>query len=147
MIAFLFPIVRYLGFGGVIAVGMLVFYEGVPLGPVRYIPYVGPALEQFVDGRVDREYRRGQLNERSDWRRRIEQAERDRLAELKLKQDELDQLALNYYTLKAENRVTSIALDEAIAEAQKEEPDAPTDAPVCRRVFPKRVLPNLNAIR
>ena len=66
----LLTIVRYLGFGGCVAVAMFVFYEGLPLGPIRYIPWVGPALEQLVDGRVDREYRRGEEAERLVWRER-----------------------------------------------------------------------------
>ena len=37
----------------------LIFYEGVPIGPLRWIPYVGDALAYMVDGRVDREYARG----------------------------------------------------------------------------------------
>lgn len=48
-------VARYLGITGMVAVGIVVFYEGLPLGPIRYIPWVGPALAGFVDGRVDRE--------------------------------------------------------------------------------------------
>ena len=32
----------------------VVYYEGLPLGPIRYIPFIGSALSEFVDGRVDR---------------------------------------------------------------------------------------------
>jgi hypothetical protein len=46
---------RIIGLPGVVALGMLIFYEGLPLGPIRYIPYVGTTLAGFVDGRVDRE--------------------------------------------------------------------------------------------
>lgn len=48
-------VARYLGITGMVAVGIIVFYEGLPLGPIRYIPWVGPALAGLVDGRVDRE--------------------------------------------------------------------------------------------
>jgi hypothetical protein len=48
-------IFRIIGLPGVVALGMLVFYEGLPLGPIRDIPFVGPALAGLVDGRVDRE--------------------------------------------------------------------------------------------
>lgn len=37
-----------------VAAAIILFYEGVPLGPIRYIPYVGDALAGIVDGRVDR---------------------------------------------------------------------------------------------
>lgn len=48
---------RYLGLTGMVAIGIVLFYEGLPLGPIRYVPFIGPVLEQFVDGRVDRERR------------------------------------------------------------------------------------------
>ncbi len=35
--------------------GILVFYEGLPIGPLRWIPFAGPVLEAVTDGRVDRE--------------------------------------------------------------------------------------------
>ncbi len=38
--------------------GVFVFYEGVPIGPLGAIPLVGPVLEGFTDGRVDRERKR-----------------------------------------------------------------------------------------
>ncbi|MBA1141769.1 hypothetical protein [Mesorhizobium neociceri] len=39
----------------VVAGGIVLFYEGVPIGPVRDIPWVGPMVAGLVDGRVDRE--------------------------------------------------------------------------------------------
>jgi hypothetical protein len=36
-------------------VSLIIFYEGVPIGPLRWIPLVGPVLEVVTDGRVDRE--------------------------------------------------------------------------------------------
>lgn len=38
--------------------GIIIFYEGVPIGPLRLIPFVGPLLENVTDGRVDRERKR-----------------------------------------------------------------------------------------
>lgn len=38
-----------------IAGGIILFYEGVPLGPLRDVPVLGPAVATLVDGRVDRE--------------------------------------------------------------------------------------------
>ncbi len=35
--------------------GIFVFYEGVPIGPLRWIPFAGPVIEALTDGRVDRE--------------------------------------------------------------------------------------------
>ena len=48
--------------GAAVGVGLSVlFYEGLPLGPLRSIPLLGPVFEQVADGRVDRE-RRAALN-------------------------------------------------------------------------------------
>lgn len=52
---FLLTAARYLGVTGCVALAIVVFYEGLPLGPIRYIPYLGPALAGIADGRVDRE--------------------------------------------------------------------------------------------
>ena len=148
MLAFLLPVVRYLGFAGVVAVGMFIFYEGLPLGPLRYIPVVGPALAQLVDGRVDREFAAGQKEERDLWLDRIRIAERERDEDVAKKQAELDDLALAYYNLRAENRANIVKLDEVIAEAEKDEANEPqTAGPVCRRFIPRRVSDQLNAIR
>lgn len=37
------------------ALGVFIFYEGIPIGPFGKIPYIGPVLQDFTDGRVDRE--------------------------------------------------------------------------------------------
>ncbi len=148
MPVFLVAAFRYLGFAGVVAVGMFIFYEGLPLGPLRYVPYVGPALAQLVDGRVDREYAAGAKAERDLWLDRIRVAERERDEDVAQKQAELDDLALAYYNLKAENRANIVRLDDAIAEAEKDEANEPPAAgPVCRRFIPRRVSNQLNAIR
>lgn len=39
------------------AAAVFVFYEGVPIGPLRSIPLLGPVLEEITGGRVDRERR------------------------------------------------------------------------------------------
>ena len=48
-----------IGAGAALGIGLaIVVYEGVPLGPLRHIPTLGPALEFVLDGRVDRVARR-----------------------------------------------------------------------------------------
>ncbi|RVD39050.1 hypothetical protein EN742_16045, partial [Mesorhizobium sp. M4A.F.Ca.ET.020.02.1.1] len=60
----------------IVVAGVVVgYYEGVPLGPVRDIPYVGSVLSGLVDGRVDRQYAAGQLNERLVWQEKQRRAE------------------------------------------------------------------------
>lgn len=51
----------------VIGVG-LVFYEGLPIGPLRYIPFAGKYLAMIVDGRVDREREAGAESVRAEAR-------------------------------------------------------------------------------
>ncbi|WP_189599059.1 hypothetical protein, partial [Mesorhizobium sp. M4B.F.Ca.ET.190.01.1.1] len=72
---------------------VILFYEGVPLGPVRDIPYVGPALSGIVDGRVDREYAAGQLNERLVWQEKQWRAEIANAAKVKAQQVDIDAAA------------------------------------------------------
>lgn len=140
--------IRYLGATGIVALGLVIFYEGLPLGPIRYVPWVGPQLEQLVDGRVDRVYRRGEQAERLVWERRVADAERRQRAELDAKQDELDQLALEYYNLKAETRLQVVRLKDEIVAARQEDENAPAGTvPLCRRYIPKRLSDQLNAIR
>lgn len=38
----------------VVAAAMLIFYEGIPIGPLRLIPYVGQYFAMVTDGRVDK---------------------------------------------------------------------------------------------
>ena len=56
----MFGLLDWIKIGVGAALGIVVaviFYEGVPLGELRGIPVLGPALEFVVDGRVDRERR------------------------------------------------------------------------------------------
>jgi hypothetical protein len=77
----------------VVAGGIILYYEGLPLGPVRDVPYLGSALSRFVDGRVDREYAAGQLNERLVWQEKQRRAEIEQAAKVKSKQAEIDAAA------------------------------------------------------
>jgi hypothetical protein len=44
-----------IGAGAALGIGLsIVVYEGVPLGPLRDVPVIGPVLAFVVDGRVDR---------------------------------------------------------------------------------------------
>lgn len=58
MSAIAFTIMRWLGLPGLIAVSLIIFYEGVPIGPLRHVPVVGPLVAGIVDGRVDRAVQR-----------------------------------------------------------------------------------------
>jgi hypothetical protein len=71
----LFAFARFLGLQGIVLLGALVFYEGLPAvnyftPVVRFIPAIGPALDDLAQGRVGRAYQRGQLSERLIWQER-----------------------------------------------------------------------------
>jgi hypothetical protein len=107
MIAILAPVLAFLapfwsfatsriGLPLVVAGGIVLFYEGVPIGPLRYIPWIGPALASVVDGRVDRQYAAGQLNERLVWQEKVRRAEIKKAAETRVQQAEIDAAAQEY---------------------------------------------------
>lgn len=111
---------------------LVLFYEGVPL---------------LIDGRVDEEYRRGATDERLIWQKRQAEADRKHIADVNSKQDEIDQITLEYLNTKADRRVAETALAAAIAAAEKEdENDAPNTGPVCRRFIPRGVSNQLDRI-
>lgn len=107
----------------VAAAGIVLFYEGVPIGPLRYIPYVGPGLASLVDGRVDREYAAGQKAEASLWQERLRLAAIAQAADAKTRQADID-AAAQEYTNKQRSDADRIA---ELERAQKDEDNVPTD--------------------
>lgn len=104
----------------VIAVAILIgFYEGAPLGPLRWVPYLGPALEHLVDGRVDRERRAAALGERLAWQEAQRRAEARHAQHLRDAQSKVDAAEQAYLAEKA--------LRESDAEAAQAELDAALD--------------------
>lgn len=141
MIPIALAIARYLGATGLVAAGLVLFYEGVPLGPVRYIPYVGPALEQFVDGRVDREARAAALAERLTWQEKERRARVDaekREADL---QTQLDEIAARYRDAQVDSVLQIIKLEEQLDKEAKD--DAAAGRPP-RVAIPRGVSRGLN---
>ncbi|WP_223479266.1 hypothetical protein [Oricola indica] len=119
---------------------VILFYEGVPLGPVRWIPVVGPALEQIVDGRVDRERRAGAERERDLWKQKRQdlldkQAEQRREA-----QDKIDEITRQYLDERAARSAleeANAALDAALQASEKDDaanPDARRGPAITRGV-------------
>lgn len=110
----------------VVAGGVILFYEGVPIGPLRYIPYAGPALASLVDGRVDREYARGQLAERLVWQEQQRKAVAQLAAKAAAKQKEIDAAAQAYVDQQNTDAVRIADLEQAIRD-QKDEDLGPQD--------------------
>lgn len=107
----------------VVAGSIIFFYEGVPLGPLRDIPYVGRVLAGFVDGRVDREYAAGQKADAALWQEKIKLAAIAQTADTKTRQQDIDAAAQAYID-KQHSDAGRIA---ELVRAQKDEDNAPPD--------------------
>lgn len=137
----------------VVAGGIVLAYEGVPIGPLRYIPYVGPALASLVDGRVDREYAAGQLAERLVWQEQQRKALAQLAAKAEAKQKEIDAAAQAYVDQQNTDAVRIADLEQAIRD-QKDEDLGPPDpkspeqktGPVCRAGIPARVSIGIDSV-
>lgn len=114
----------------VVAGAIVLYYEGLPLGPVRDIPYVGAALAGLVDGRVDREYAAGQLNERLVWQEKQRLAEIVLAAKLKTKQAAIDATAQQLADSEGAHRADTLRLadlEDRIRQQKDEDSKAPDD--------------------
>jgi len=119
------------------AVAVLIFYEGLPLGPLRLIPTVGPALETFTDGRVDRARKEGAAAERLAWER-----ERQRLLDAQEAERKRDQAAIDaaeraYLETRKDLDQQMLALNETIAteeDANAQDPACPARPAISRSV-------------
>jgi hypothetical protein len=145
LIAFLAPMLAVLGpiwtfatsrvgLPIVVAGGVILFYEGVPIGPLRYVPYAGPALASLVDGRVDREYAAGQKAEEAIWQDKLRLAAIAKAAETKTKQADIDAAAQAYIDKQHSDQATIADLEQALLK-QKDDDNVPPDPAkpvVCR---------------
>lgn len=163
MPVFLLPLVAWLaplwsfatsriGLPLIVAGAIVLFYEGLPLGPVRDVPWVGPALSGLVDGRIDREYAAGQLNERLVWQEKQRRAEIAQAAKAKAQQAEIDaavQALANSVAGRQADMLRLADLEERIRQ-QKDEDNGPQPAGdgVCkpRHGIPARLSIGIDAV-
>ncbi|QKC83289.1 hypothetical protein [Mesorhizobium sp. NZP2077] len=115
----------------VVAGGIVFFYEGVPIGPLRYIPYAGPVLASLVDGRVDREYAAGQKAEAALWQERLRLAAIAQAADTKTRQQDIDAAAQEYIDRQHSDAGRIAELQRAHKDEDNVPPD-PTKPAVCR---------------
>ncbi|WP_136617082.1 MULTISPECIES: hypothetical protein [Mesorhizobium] len=111
----------------IVAGGIVLFYEGVPIGPLRDIPWAGPKLASLVDGRVDREYAAGQLNERLLWQEQQRKALVKMEAKAKAKQVEIDAAAQELADRRDADTLRIADLEDRIRQ-QKDEDNGPKAA-------------------
>lgn len=139
-----------LGLPLVVAGGIVLFYEGVPIGPLRFIPWAGPALASLVDGRVDRQFAAGQLGERLAWQEKERLAGIKRAAEEAVKQRDLDKIEAEALRLKLasiddDKRIA--ALEDSLDRLERTNPDDPSNRAGARCIAtPRGVSRQLNAI-
>lgn len=151
-IPYLGPVLAFatsrLGLPLVVAGGIIFFYEGVPIGPLRFIPYAGPVLASLVDGRVDRQYAAGQLNERLVWQEKERRASIRKAAEEADKQRQLDEIEVEALRLKiasSDDDKRIAALEDSLDKLERSKPDEPPGSPRCIAT-PRSVSKQLNAI-
>lgn len=140
----LLAIARYLGVTGCVALSIIIFYEGLPIGPLRDVPYLGDGLSSLVDGRVDRERAAGAAAARQA----AVEAQRARDV---AKQQELDDIAKRYDVALGDQLAKHekiLALEAALKEMKEDDADAPKAAPArrCTVAFPRGVSRAINAV-
>ncbi len=124
----------------------VLFYEGLPLGPLRLLPVLGPGLESMVDGRVDRVWRAGAEQERARW----EEARRQLLArmaeERRTTEAAISAIERKYLEARDQDAERIRSLEEAITEQEKADAEASRDACVVRPFIGRSLRDQLNDI-
>lgn len=123
----------------IVAGALILFYEGLPLGPLRYLPLgVGHAIESVADGRVDRQRRAGETQERLLWQEAERRAKAKAEADLAAKQSEIDAITID----RTDDANRAAALERALAEEKAR--NANDNRPALPRV-PRSVSERLDA--
>lgn len=127
--------------GAVVFFVMLLFYEGIPLGPARDVPIFGTVAEALFDGRVDRQRRAGAHDERIKWQELRDRQIAQNAARLVEAQKKVDGWSRRYLDKEAE-LLASIsqksALEDALAQSKKEAEDAANSQDLGKPVCPPR---------
>ncbi|AAL49629.1 unknown [Sinorhizobium phage PBC5] len=114
---------RFLGLQGLVALGVLVFYEGLPL--IKAIPFIGavPVLSELAKGRVDHAFEAGALSVRLEWQERERRAaiERDRAREQA--QEQIDRIEANYWAARSDDASRMADLEQSLAAERNEDAD------------------------
>ncbi|TIQ93902.1 hypothetical protein [Mesorhizobium sp.] len=132
MLAFIAPVLAVLGpvwtfcisrvgLPLIVGGGIILFYEGLPLGPLRDIPFVGPQLTGLVGGRVDRAYGAGQKAEDALWQEKIKLATIAKAADNKTRQQDVDAAAQAYI----DKQHSDAGRMADLVRAQKDQDNAP----------------------
>lgn len=114
-----------LGLSALAVAAVIFFYEGLPLGPVRWVPVLGPAIEDLVDGRVDRQRRAAAAAERQAWQEAQRLVEAEHARRLARAQASADAAELAYLTERAlresDAHAARAELDAALAQTETDD--------------------------
>ncbi|WP_242220101.1 hypothetical protein [Shinella zoogloeoides] len=142
----LFALARFLGLQGLIIVAVLIFYEGLPganyLTPyLRFVPAVGPMVDDLAQGRVGRVRNAGRLEERLVWQEGQRRAELARAAARAEAQVKIDAVERDYLARQSTDAVRISELEKALEDEQTSVP-----APGCGPAVSRRLRDILDAI-
>lgn len=130
---------RFLGLHGLVIVAVLVFYEGVPTANyvtpyLRFVPAVGPMIDDIAQGRVGRAREAGRLDERLVWQEQARRAEIRRQADRQAAQAKIDEVEREYLSRTMTDAMKIAELEKALEQEQTSSPAAGCGPAVSRRL-------------
>ncbi|HEV7251444.1 MAG TPA: hypothetical protein VGN93_31085 [Shinella sp.] len=133
----LFAFVRFLGLQGLVVLAAFIFYEGVPAANyvtpyLRFVPALGPMVDDLAQGRVGRAREGGRLDERLIWQERQRRADLKRDADRRQAQAEIDAIERDYWSRQAADALKISELEKTLEEDPKNG-DAAGDRPALSR--------------
>lgn len=136
-----------IGIAAVTGALLILFYEGLPAGPLRHLPFFGPVIEELTDGRVDRVRKAGIAAERAAWQEAVAKLRREMDEERRRAQDMIDGIERGYLEERERDALLIADLEAAIANMESEDAEADHDTgPVCRPAIPRGLSRQLDAI-
>lgn len=123
MMPTLLSVVRMAGLQGVVLAAALVFYEGLPganyITPyLRFVPVLGPLVDDLAQGRVGRARVAGRLDERLVWQERQRRAQLKLDRERDLAQAKIDAVEQDYLTRQTTDAIRISELEKALEDEQ-----------------------------
>lgn len=120
---------KWVAAGLAVALGLTVlFYEGFPIGPLRLIPVLGPALETITDGRVDRERKAGAAAEAARWEEAMRKLRLQLEIERAAAQDRIDDIERDYLARRQGDALAIAGLEQSLFELETANAENPAGA-------------------
>ena len=140
-------ILNMIGGAAIMLLLCLLFYEGLPIGNLARIPFVGPVVEFVTDGRVDRERKageeRGRAEERAAWEEAQRMLQKKMDDERRAAQSAIDKIENHYLEQRQRDASALEALDKAITESADEKAN---DTCPARPAISRRLRDAINQI-